>query len=202
MTDHETSYNIYLNPLCTEYTLPHYILEESNFNFRYTRLWDLHILREKWLNYLQTVETVIRCCILQHLIWVCTVCQSPFYGSPDYNGLNIQTPLSFNHTLPNIEQVHSTIFRSKNCWRSGDRIWHSLQSYALQTRNVTPWFRPSDWRPGGRGFNPRRGRQHSFVEIDHEIFSAVILSLPLIQEGQLSVSGERMCTILVNRLED
>ena len=57
-------------------------------------------------------------------------------------------------------------------------------------------------RPGGRGFNPRRGRQHSFVEIDHEIFSTVILSLPLIQEGQLSVSGERMCTILVNRLED
>ena len=42
----------------------------------------------------------------------------------------------------------------------------------------------------------------SCVEIDHEIFSTVILSLPLIQEGQLSVSGERMCTILVNRLED
>ena len=61
---------------------------------------------------------------------------------------------------------------------------------------------PSDWRPGGHGFNPRRGRQQSFVEIDREIFSTVILSLPLIQEGQLSVSGERMCTILVNRLED
>ena len=60
----------------------------------------------------------------------------------------------------------------------------------------------SDWRPGGRGFDPRRGRQHSFVEIDHEIFSTVILSLPLIQEGQLSVSGERMCTTLVNCLED
>ena len=56
--------------------------------------------------------------------------------------------------------------------------------------------------PGGRGFNPRWGRQHSFMEIDHEIFSTVILSLPLIQEGQLSVSGERMCTLLVNRLED
>ena len=40
------------------------------------------------------------------------------------------------------------------------------------------------------------------LKIDHEIFSTVILSLPLIQEGQLSVSGERMCTILVNRLED
>ena len=61
---------------------------------------------------------------------------------------------------------------------------------------------PSDWRLGGRGFNPRRGWQLSFVEIDHEIFSTVILSLPLIQEGQLSVSGERMCTILVNHLED
>ena len=60
---------------------------------------------------------------------------------------------------------------------------------------------PSDWRPG-HGFNPPCGGQHSFMEIDSEIFSAVILSLPLIQEGQLSVSGERMCTILVNRLED
>ena len=52
------------------------------------------------------------------------------------------------------------------------------------------------------GSTPFRGRQHSFVEIDREVFSTVILSLPLIQEGQLSVSGERMCTKLVNRLED
>ena len=61
---------------------------------------------------------------------------------------------------------------------------------------------PSNWRPVGCGFNPRQGRQHSFNVIDHEIFSMVILSLTQIQEGQLSVSGERMCTILVNRLED
>ena len=60
----------------------------------------------------------------------------------------------------------------------------------------------SDWRPGGCGFNPRQGRQHSFMEIDREIFSTVILSPLLIQEGQLSVSGERMCTILVNCFED
>ena len=65
----------------------------------------------------------------------------------------------------------------------------------------------SDWRPRGRGFDPpplrpRRGRQHCLMEIDHEINSTVILSLPLIQEGQLLVSGKRMCTILVNRLED
>ena len=60
---------------------------------------------------------------------------------------------------------------------------------------------PSDWRPGGRGFEPRRGRQYSFVN-DHEILSTVILSILRIQEGQLSVSGERMCTIPVNRSED
>ena len=30
---------------------------------------------------------------------------------------------------------------------------------------------------------PLPGRQHSLVEIDHEIFSMAILSLPLIQEG-------------------
>ena len=41
---------------------------------------------------------------------------------------------------------------------------------------------------------PSPGRQHSFVEISQEIFSTIIISLPLIQEGQLSVSGERMCT--------
>ena len=58
--------------------------------------------------------------------------------------------------------------------------------------SVAQFDAPSDWRPGGRGFNPHRDRQHSFVEIDHEIFSTVILSLPLIQEGQLSVSGERL----------
>ena len=33
---------------------------------------------------------------------------------------------------------------------------------------------------------------------DHKIFSMVKLFLPLIQDGQLSVSGKRMCTILVN----
>ena len=77
-----------------------------------------------------------------------------------------------------------------------------LLNQTAKLASVAQLDAPSNWRPGGRGFNPRRGRQHSFMEIDHEIFSTVILSLPLIQEGQLSVSGERMCTILVNRLED
>ena len=72
----------------------------------------------------------------------------------------------------------------------------------IQPASVAQLDAPSNWIPGGRGFSPRQGRQHSLVEIDREIFSTVILSLPLIQEGQLSVSGKRMCTILVNHLED
>ena len=36
--------------------------------------------------------------------------------------------------------------------------------------------------------------QHSVEAIDHELLFTVILSLLLIQEGQLSVSGERICT--------
>ena len=49
---------------------------------------------------------------------------------------------------------------------------------------------------------PLPGHQSSFMEVDHEIFRKVILSLPQVQEGQLSVSGKRMCTILVNCLEN
>ena len=73
---------------------------------------------------------------------------------------------------------------------------------------IPSWPQWLSWmhRPTGdrevAGSTPAKGRQHSFVEIDHEIFSMVILSLLLIQEGQLPISGERMCTTLVNRLED
>ena len=41
-------------------------------------------------------------------------------------------------------------------------------------------------------FAPRPG-QITFVEIGDEIISTAILSLPLIQVGQLSVTGERIC---------
>ena len=36
-------------------------------------------------------------------------------------------------------------------------------------------------------------KAHSFLEIAHEIFPTVSRSLPLIKEGQLSVSGVKMC---------
>ena len=58
------------------------------------------------------------------------------------------------------------------------------------------------WDQEVAGSIPRRVGNIYFVKIDHEKFSTVILSIPLIQEEQLSVSGKRMCTILVNRLED
>ena len=104
------------------------------------------------------------------------------------------TPPLFQNTWPCVQLLRAE--RNAPCQR--DLAIDKAEPPAL----VAQLDAPSDWRPGGCGFNPRRGRQHSFVEIDHEIFSTVILSLPLIQEGQLSVSGERMCTILVNRLED
>ena len=52
----------------------------------------------------------------------------------------------------------------------------------------------SDWWSGGYGFDPHQVRQHPSMKRDHEIISMVILSLPLTQEGQLSVSGEKIST--------
>ena len=65
--------------------------------------------------------------------------------------------------------------------------WHSWMRVLLETRRLrVPPPPPPPPLP------PHLGRQHSFLEIDHEIFSMVILTLPLIQEGQLSASGERL----------
>ena len=47
-------------------------------------------------------------------------------------------------------------------------------------------------------FDPCRIGNILSWRFDHEIFSMVILFLLLMEEGQLSVSGERMCTVLVN----
>ena len=40
------------------------------------------------------------------------------------------------------------------------------------------------------------------MEIDHEIFFIVILSLPLIQEGQLSVSGKKEFLHIILPIKD
>ena len=56
----------------------------------------------------------------------------------------------------------------------------------------SPVSRVSDCRTRGHEFDP--ARSHTFVEIGREIISTVILLLPLIEEGLLSVTSERMCT--------
>ena len=72
-------------------------------------------------------------------------------------------------------------------------------NFTLETTGYGGSFGCASDRPVVKRFDPKRIRQHSVVEhffvgIDHDIFSMVILSLPLIQEGQFSVNGERMCT--------
>ena len=85
--------NIFALTHCRLNRLSHTIYWKSPISIlgHNVQLWDLHIPREKWLNYLQTVETLIR---------RCTVCQIPFYGSPCYNGLKYHT----NRYLPIIFQ--------------------------------------------------------------------------------------------------
>ena len=45
-------------------------------------------------------------------------------------------------------------------------------------------------------------QSHTFVEIDHEIISTVILFLPLIQKGLLSVTSESMCSNVVKLAQE
>ena len=79
---------------------------------------------------------------------------------------------------------------------SGFTVW-TLYSYKYSTWCQSWWLSWICVRLVIRSF----GKILSW-RFDHEIFPTFILSLPLIKEGQLSVSGERMCTIQVNRLED
>ena len=79
-------------------------------------------LEKKWLNHLRTGETLIRCCILQHLIWVCTVCQYPFWVSrlnwikqlktllSQGPGFSVETKV---HVLRNTKTAFLSLFE---CW--------------------------------------------------------------------------------------
>ena len=51
----------------------------------------------------------------------------------------------------------------------------------------------SAWQADGCGFDPHARHILSW-RFGHEKNSTTILSRPLIQEGQLSVTGDRMCT--------
>ena len=66
--------------------------------------------------------------------------------------------------------------------------------------NVSGYRCVSDCRSRGREFDP--GPVHTFVEIDHEMISTVILLLPLIHSRRVVVSYKRKYVheLLVNRL--
>ena len=73
----------------------------------------------------------------------------------------------------------------------------------VENRGRRPRFSTPPKGPGECcRFDPLPGQNILSWRFDHEIFFRVILSLPLIQEGQLSVSGEGKCTILVKCSDD
>ena len=91
-----------------------------------------------------------------------------------------------------VYSVHLLFARVSSSVRGGWKLWWPPRW--LSWMCILPVIRRS-W------VRPQPGWQHSFMEIDQEIFSTVTLALPLIQVGQLSVSGERIWTMLVNCLE-
>ena len=50
--------------------------------------------------------------------------------------------------------------------------WNLLEIYIIRMlpASVAQLDALSNWKPGGRGFNPRRGRQHSFVGLIMKYF--------------------------------
>ena len=63
--------------------------------------------------------------------------------------------------------------------------------------NLCNWMRRPTEDQEVPGSTPAEVGNILLWKTDHEIFSTVMPSIPLFQEGQMSVSGKRMCTILV-----
>ena len=86
-----------------------------------------------------------------------------------------------------VEHSHPSNRYAQQCIRACDKAWSEAAGLGSSVAYA------SDWYSGSRRFNPPV-RQHSCLEIGHDIISAAILSLLLIQVGQLSFTDERMCT--------
>ena len=69
---------------------------------------------------------------------------------------------------------------------------HSCFKISLPGLDARLDARPPGMRPVADSI--LKSGTHSWEEIGHEKIYTTIISLPLIQEGQLSVTGERMCT--------
>ena len=92
-------------------------------------------------------------------------------------------------SITKISSLHSRlIFRRRLI---GSTVCVHKNFYQIFKKNEllhpTPLKMKWKWAADGRGFDPRV-RQHSFVEIVHGIIFTAIISLALIQIGQLSVS--------------
>ena len=142
---------------------------------------------------------LIRIAPLRRFYWVHLRCQ--------YCIENRNTALSYRHLLPDLASWLTLTGSNYWCLEQFcivskkfeplklDCIWHIRRPRWLSWMRVRLVIRRSRVR-----LTP--GRQHSFMEIwSQNTFYGHSL-LPLIQEGQLSVSGGRMCTILVHLLED
>ena len=122
---------------------------------------------------------------------------------PTFIEIDISVLFSYCHLhKPEFHQTNVTVHASYLSRSAPTKLGHcdlfSQKLYQLQ------WLSWMDIQLVIRKLwvQPLLGWQHSFVEIDHEIFSTVILSLPLIQEGKLSVLAKEYAQILVNGFED
>ena len=85
---------------------------------------------------------------------------------------------------------HNLAAQTKKCLRTGTKCTSSDHPAQWHWRLSQMYVRLVIRRSRVRS---TQGPASFFLEINHEIFSTAICSLPLIQEGQLSVSGERLC---------
>ena len=77
-----------INPFKPNGISYHYQMEQSTSILRGVG-WYFSFLFKFWYNICeQTVETLIRCCTLQHLIWISTVCPCPSKRTLGLYGLN------------------------------------------------------------------------------------------------------------------
>ena len=78
--------------------------------------------------------------------------------------------------------LHSSIFFFAFVFQLSSAVDTVNTSYRILMSWSRPWYSVGcscDWLPGGRGFDLRRVWQHNFMQNDLEMFSTVIISLPL-----------------------
>ena len=108
-------------------------------------------------------------------------------------------------TQPAYNQSHITIGPPVTCYSNYDfpnYTWFAHTGPRSAVGNVSGYRCVSDCRSRGREFDPGPVPSHTFVEIDHEMISTVILLLPLIHSRRVVVSYKRKYVheLLVNRL--